>query len=327
MGGPVAVPSPVVLVQHPRADQPQVAPCHEPAGGVPDLVLGLDRDGAHPVQHPQQRLPGRLRPGVHPADGPGQRRGAPPPSGRRGEQGLPGGAAGLQGGVTEHHQVEQGEVPGAGEQGLLDGGHGQPAPGRPGHRPGVPDDLDLGPLGTGLRLGHADDHRQPVGQRRQPQVVQGGRREVGQHARGRQHLRPGHQVAPGRREVGLAAVEAEPDPVPPRPTYPPHHHVPLRSHPGRLPERGEFRKPDGGTCGRSLPGSVWLWPIPTPYGVPELSPGATTRLTCRDRPQPDRRVRRREGPPGGRAAGRRCPGRRGRCSWRRRPGCPRRRCR
>ena len=207
---------------------------HEPAGGVPDLVLGPT--GTAPSgAHPQQRLPRRLRPAVHPPDCPGQRRGAPPPSRRRGEQGLPGGAAGLQGGVTEHHQVEQGEVPGAGEQRLLDRGHGQPAPGRPGHRAGVPDDGDLGPLGTGLRLGHADDHRQAVGQRRQPQVVQAGRGEVGQHARGRQYLRPGHEVAPGRREVGLPAVEAEPDAVPPGPTYPSHDHVPLCSHPGRLP--------------------------------------------------------------------------------------------
>ena len=71
-----------------------------------------------------------------------------------------------------HHQVEQGEVPGAGEQGLLDGGHGQPVAGSSGHRPVCRMTMSLGPLGTGLRLGHADEHRQPVGQRRQPQVVQ-----------------------------------------------------------------------------------------------------------------------------------------------------------
>ncbi len=202
----VSVHPAVVLVEDPRPLDPQVTAGHEAPVRGAELVLRHDRDVAGDVEHPQHRLPRRLRPRIGVGHGPSDCGTALASlDGRHQGPGVT--ASPVQGRVDDDQQVEQGQVPRRREQNLGRRCHWQATAHQSGGRRRVPAHLQAGPPRTALRLVHRGEHRCVLGQRREVPAVDRGRGHVGETAGRRQDEDP--RVEAGQLVVGQVRREVQ----------------------------------------------------------------------------------------------------------------------
>lgn len=214
---PVLAPvlGPVVLVDRGRPHDPQVGARHERPVLVGQDVLRLDRDAAHDVQHPQQGLPGGLRPAVGVPQRPAKHRRTPPAQRRHGLELLEGARPEVERRVDEHHEVEQLEVARAGEESLGRGRQHDPVSDQAAHVPRVSAHQQARPPGARPAVGHCGEHREVDRQRREPPAVLAGGRQVGEHPCFGEHESPGLEVLTGPVDLTRRLVQTVCHPGPP----------------------------------------------------------------------------------------------------------------
>lgn len=190
MLGRVAAYFSVVLVEGVGPPKPEITASDEPAI-VPELELRLDADVAHDMKDPQQRLVRRLGAPVGQGQGLTQPTNAPSSVRHHFFQTGSRGVSEVERGVDQDDDVEQAEMTGASEQGVLDGDDGTALDLAQGGRRHSADHPELGASGSVAAGGRRGEERQARRQRREPPAPQPGRREVGEAAVLMERGRPG----------------------------------------------------------------------------------------------------------------------------------------